>query len=259
MSVTIKNINIDHYKLPVMVISLKDKSIISIPSQIGCAINCDFCLSKNNKFVRNLNFKELEILALEGINSESCMISFTGEGEPILNIDNINKSILLLEDNPRIKDFRICMSGIKADNLSLINSMKKSIDLQFSLHSPFDDIRKTLIQHTKPISFIKENILTNQSKFREIAINYVLMRGINDREEDLNELMSIIDSNWLIKLNPLLDETDKYKQSNNVNYFYDILTKNGFKVKKFNKIGSTIKNELYDQLTYENTKTASNK
>lgn len=254
MSVIIKNLEIDHYKLPVMVISLKNKSIISIPSQIGCAINCDFCLSKNNKFVRNLKSTELEKLASFGIldSNKNYMLSFTGEGEPILNIDNINKTIHIFNNNSNIKDFRICMSGIKADNLSLLLPTNKEIDLQFSLHSPFDNIRNSIIQNTKPISFIKENIELNKSKFREVSINYVLMKGINDSIQDLNELMNIIDKDWLIKLNPLLEESDKYQKSDMHQYFESSLIDNGFNVKSFNKIGSTIKNGLYDQLTYEN-------
>lgn len=251
MSIIIKNIQVDHYKLPVMVITLKNRSIISIPSQIGCAINCDFCLSKNNKFVRNLSIKELENLALEGISSPNSMVSFTGEGEPILNIENINKTIIELEDNPLISDFRICMSGIKAENLSLLNNFDKPIDLQFSLHSPFDDIRNTLIQNTKPIEYIKNHIKLNEDKFREISVNYVLIKGVNDSIDDLLKMINILDKKWVIKLNPLLDETEKYKQSDKAEFFKFYLQEHGFNVKRFTKIGSTIKNDLYTQLTYE--------
>jgi 23S rRNA (adenine2503-C2)-methyltransferase len=249
MPVSIKNIKIDSYTLPVMIIKLKANNIISIPSQIGCAVNCDFCISKNSKFVRNLKSLELEYLAQSCLDNYS-MISFTGEGEPILNIENINSAIKNLDSHKLISDFRICMSGIKADNLNLLEPSSKPIDLQFSLHSPFDETRKSLIQHTKNIDYILENISNNESKFREVSVNYVLMENINDHVRDLEKLIEIIPQNWTIKLNPLLDENEKYKQSKNHDLFYEKLSK-VFNVKMFSKIGSTIKNNFYEQLTYD--------
>ncbi len=61
--VGVKDIPIEEYNLPVMTINLKHSSIVSIPTQIGCAIGCDFCLSSNSKFVRNLKPHEMIQLA----------------------------------------------------------------------------------------------------------------------------------------------------------------------------------------------------
>lgn len=77
------------------------------------------------------------------------------------------------------------------------------------------------------------------------------MKDVNDRDEDLYELINIVPKNYLIKLNPLLDES-KYKMSLRRTYFYDKLVEFGYKVKIFNKVGSDIKNKIYNNLTYSN-------
>jgi len=251
MSVTIHDIKIsDRYILPVMLILLKDKDIISVPTQIGCAINCDFCISKSSKFIRNLTSDELVNLSRSVLSEKQTIISFTGEGEPLLNIDHISNAILELENIENVSSFRICMSGHKSENLKFIPNISKPLDLQISLHSPFDSVRGELIQNTKPISYILEHVDINKDKFREISINYVLMKGINDRDEDLYELAKIIPKNYIIKLNPLLDES-KYMMSSRRDYFYENLIDYGYNVKLFNKVGSDIKNKIYNNLTYK--------
>ena len=149
-----------------------------------------------------------------------------------------------------MQSFRVCTSGTKVENLAKLYASKKPIDLQVSLHSPFDEVRSKLIKTSRPIGRIIMTVLSVQEKFREISMNYVLMKGVNDGDEDLVELTKIVPKDWLIKLNPLLEELE-YTASVRGNIFYDRLLEQGHQVKKFFKIGSTIKNEFYDQLTYE--------
>lgn len=250
--VKVKKVEIDGYLLPVMTINLKNTSIISVPTQIGCMIDCSFCISKDSKFVRSLKSEEIHALINAGkeiSTNDNFYISFTGEGEPFLNLKNINPVIIELDNEPSIEKFRICTSGIKPNLLKGIVESNTPITLQFSLHSPFDSKRNDIVPKTKNISDILNEIRKNQDRFDEVAINYVLIKDFNDSKFDLHELKSIVDKNWVIKLNPLLG--DDVEQSENKDYFFNELKDNGYDVKNFKKIGSKISNGFYEQLTYE--------
>lgn len=252
--VKIKKINITEYLLPVMIINLKSKTIISIPTQIGCIIDCSFCISKEKKFIRNLKSEEMIKLYKESIkyaNNKNILLSFTGEGEPFLNLKEINEVIRQTEKDNIIKGYRICTSGIVPQQLSKIYYSIKPINLQISLHSPFTNKRKTIIEKTKSVEKILLEVKKNESLYKEIAFNYVLIEGFNNNIEDLNKLKEIIDKKWIIKLNPLLSEKGKVQEVRNKDLFYNDLKLNGFDVKSFTKIGSEISNKFYDQLTYE--------
>lgn len=251
--VNIYTLALGGYDLPVMVIDLKSRSIISVPTQIGCAIGCTFCISSLTKFVRNLNNNELTKLVEFGIGKSKNavnMISFTGEGEPFLNLKNINSSIESMGNHNKIERYRICTSGIRPNLLSAVVSNFKPINLQLSLHSPFNEKRRELVPNTKDVADILTGIRDSEDIFDEIAVNYVLMSGYNDSDGDLCELKRIINDNWIIKLNPLLDDI-LYSPSLRGDYFYNELISSGQSVKKFNKVGSTIKNNLYNKLSHE--------
>ena len=252
--VKVKKISIAEYLLPVMIINLKSKTIISIPTQIGCIIDCSFCISKEKKFIRSLTSNEMISLYKESLkysNNNNVLLSFTGEGEPFLNIKKINEVIKKTENDNTIEGYRICTSGIVPNQLSKIYYSIKPINLQISLHSPFTEKRKTIIEKTKPVEKILSEVKKNEHLFKEIAFNYVLIEDFNDNIEDLEKLKEIIDKKWVIKLNPLLSESGKIQKIKNKELFYNDLKMNGFEVKSFTKIGSEISNKFYDQLTYE--------
>lgn len=245
---------IDDYDLPIMIINLKDQSIVSIPTQIGCIIDCLFCISKDSQFIRNLTSSEMISLAeasLEEVKNDHVKLSFTGEGEPYLNLKEINKTIdYFSQEKSPFKSFRLCSSGVKPSLFNNITGSIFPIELQFSLHSPFDDKRKEIIPISKDLDVIINSIKLSESKYNQISINYVLMAGVNDHVDDLTQLSSIVDKNWNIKLNPLLDETD-FSTSHHHDFFYNYLKERDHNVYLFKKIGSSIKNNIYDTLTYK--------
>ena len=248
------DVNIGSEKLPVMIINLKHRSIVSIPTQIGCVIGCTFCISSQSKASRSLTAIEMHTLAIEGLKiakNKPALLSLTGEGEPFLNIKNINQLFANLADNQDITHFRVCTSGIRPDKFAFIATDHKPVDIQLSLHSPNDDVRRKLIPKTRDVADIINSMITYQHRFNEIAVNYVLMDNINDSDTDAMALKNIIPTNWVIKLNPMLDEGGQYSASRNTDGFYQILKSLGSNVMQFNKVGSSIKNGLYGRLTYD--------
>ncbi len=253
----LKKIKIDNYLIPVLIINMEKNgySIISLPTQLGCPIACDFCISKENKFLGNLTSEQMIHLIMESkkeLTNKDFAISFTGEGEAYLNAKNIQKVINHFENDDNVLFFRICTSGIKINNLSAIKSEKKSLNFQFSMHSPFNEKRKQLIKKTKNLKDIISAIQDSSHLFNEIAINYVLIKDFNDTQKDLIEFEKLIPKNWTIKLNPLIEsKKNELKKSDNVETWNSKLIKLGYDVKVFKKIGSTLQNSYEDKMTYE--------
>lgn len=256
MTVLIK-IKIDNYLIPVLIINMQKNaySIISLPTQLGCPVACNFCISKENKFLGNLTAEQMVYIINEAkkyITNEKFVISFTGEGEAYLNSKNIQKVIDSFSKEDGVLFFRICTSGIKINNFNSIQSNEKPLHFQFSMHSPFDSQRKKLIPKTKLLTDIIKSINEVENLFKEIAINYVLIKDFNDREEDFNEMLKLIPKKWIIKLNPLIENNkNELKKSIYIDKWYEELLKKGYNVKKFIKIGSTLQNSYEDKMTYE--------
>lgn len=252
MTVKILKFKINENELPVMIINLKKRSIISIPTQLGCAIGCTFCISSESSFVRNLKAKEMRLLVefgLDHITNKTALISFTGEGEPFLNLKQINEAMRMLHMRSDVDSFRLCTSGIKPVLFNDVKRYSVPVNIQLSLHSPFDEVRKKIIPKSKPISQILHELKKSSANFDEIAINYVLMKGVNDSNKDRDALVNLIYPEWIVKFNPLLDE-EKYQRSNKSEDFADALTSSGKRAVVYGVVGSKISNGLYGNLTH---------
>lgn len=252
MSVKILNHTIGDHELPVMLINLKHRSIISLPTQIGCAIGCTFCISGDNEFQRSLTADELVELVefgLEHIKHEQALVSFTGEGEPFLNLKNINQAMSLLHENDAISHFRLCTSGIRPNLFCQVAQYSKPVNLQLSLHSLNDEVRFRLIPKTKPVENILDALRAVTGSFNEIAINYVLMSQVNDSDDDIEALTQAIDPRWVVKFNPLLDD-GPYTPSDRAEEFVNSLAEAGQNAIAYNAVGSKISNGLYGHLTH---------
>ncbi len=252
MSVKVLNHTIGEHELPVMLINLKHRSIISLPTQIGCAIGCTFCISADNEFQRSLTADELVELVefgLQHIKHDDALVSFTGEGEPFLNLKNINQAMSLLHNNDAISHFRLCTSGIRPNLFGKVAKYSKPVNIQLSLHSLNDEVRFRLIPKTKPVEVILESLRAATSHFNEVAINYVLMSEVNDSDDDIDALTQAIDPRWVVKFNPLLDD-GPYKPSERTDEFVNSLAKAGQNAIAFNAVGSKLSNGLYGHLTH---------
>jgi len=250
--VTISHIPIDKYLIPIMVIKLSTHTIINVPTQIGCPIRCTFCISSKSKFVRNLTTAEISSLIDTVDTSRPFVISFTGEGEPLLNLRAVNAVMNRYDNFENLLSYRICFSGFESVKLKSIRIPKRTkVDLQFSMHSTCDTKRSELVHNTDSLKNIIFNIHKNSSKFNEIAINYVLIKGFNDSVYDRNNLITMLDHSWIIKLNPLITENGSIEESPHKKSFEFGLKAFFENVKSFSKIGSSISNGFYEELTYK--------
>lgn len=178
----------------VIIPTVNDKYAVCVSSQIGCAVGCKFCYTAKMGFIKNLTSEQIvdqirKAMAIMEKKPQS--VVFMGMGEPTLNLANV----LLSAENIH-KEFSIAYNRITIST-SCLNNISKLLEIPFnvalSLHSPFDSVRKKLMPSTIPISkiveFAKEYCKRYQRK--ELMIEYAMMKGINDRDEDVKELMSL--------------------------------------------------------------------
>lgn len=184
-----------------------------ISTQVGCRMGCVFCASTKEGLVRNLSSGEManQIYMMEkDLNIRISNIVLMGSGEPLDNYENVLKFLRIIHDerghNISYRNITLSTCGIVPKIYELAEE-EIPITLSISLHSPFDEIRREImpIGNKYFINDILEACRYYDDKTnRRITIEYTLMEGVNDRIEDIFQLIKILnDLNCHINLIPL--------------------------------------------------------
>lgn len=175
------------------------RATICVSSQVGCAANCQFCLTALLGIRRNLSAGEISgqvasVLREQGIAPplDRVNLVFMGMGEPFLNYDNFIKAVRLLVQGVGIPDVRMTVStvGIVPRIYDLGNEPVRP-KLAISLTAANDELRGALMpinrkwELTRLMAAAREFPLRNREK---LTFEYVLLRGVNDSLEHAREL-----------------------------------------------------------------------
>ena len=212
-----------------------------VSSQVGCAVNCSFCATGKRGFIRNLTYTEIieQVLCIQrDTGLKVTNVVFMGQGEPLLNLQNVLKALDIFNDDFQIGARRITIStsGIipKIDELAI---QELQSTLAISLHAPNHKLRAELmpIENKYPIDELKRSLLNYVEKTgRRITVEYILIHNFNDTTECAKELAYLLkDLKCNINLIPYnaVDETKYKKSSNNdIMKFKYILEHSGKKV-----------------------------
>ena len=166
-----------------------------VSSQIGCAVNCSFCATGKRGFIRNLTYKEIveQVLTIQrDTGLKVTNIVFMGQGEPLLNLDNVLKAMQIFNENLQIGARRITIStsGIVPQINKLAENEMQST-LAVSLHAPNHQIRRKLmpIEEKYDMQMLKSAMKGYTDKTgRRITIEYLLIKDLNDSIENAKEL-----------------------------------------------------------------------
>ncbi|MBQ3311245.1 23S rRNA (adenine(2503)-C(2))-methyltransferase RlmN [bacterium] len=212
-----------------------------VSSQVGCAVNCSFCATGKSGFVRNLTPSEIveQVLTIQrDTGLKVTNVVFMGQGEPLLNLDNVLDAINILNTCCQISLRRITVStsGIakNVEKFALANSQST---LAWSLHAPTDEIRNKIMPINKKYS-ISEMVSALQNYIKitnnRITIEYLLIDKITDTFEcakNLAELLKKVKCNInLIPYNPVVENDYKKPSKSSIMKFKYILEHSGKKV-----------------------------
>lgn len=257
---TVKLNFVDGYSA--VIIPLGGKNTLCVSSQVGCAMGCKFCLSGKKLFERNLSLDELkgqldaarEYLKCEGefLSEDISSIVFMGMGEPMANLNNVLAfcDFVNLEYGYAYSRILVSTSGIIPGMRRVIRERGNKVQLAVSLHSPFQSVRDKIMPGLKGFALdelIKVCHEYNEVYRQKIMIEYVMIAGVNDRDEDLAALIGFgfaKRTNFnLIGLNGSFELDGKMmKGSGNerVEYFREALMEAGYKCFTRSSMGADI-------------------
>ena len=212
-----------------------------VSSQIGCAVNCSFCATGKRGFIRNMTYKEIveQVLTIQrDTGLKVTNIVFMGQGEPLLNLDNVRKAMEIFNENFQIGARRLTVStsGIIPGIYKLAENDMQST-LAISLHAPNHEIRRKLmpIEDKYNMSDLKTALKKYVEKTgRRITIEYLLAKDLNDTPQaakELAEYLSDIKCNVnLIPYNPTAKNDYQRPSNNTIQKFKYLLEHSGKKV-----------------------------
>ncbi len=231
----------------------KHGTTICISTQVGCKMGCTFCASTKDGRVRDLTPAEMlnQIYMIEKDQDISISnIVLMGSGEPLDNYENTLKFLKIIHHE---KGHNISYRGITISTCGIVPKIYELADenipvtLSISLHSPFDEERKKMmpIAAKYSIAEIIEACKYYESKNnRRITFEYTLIEGVNDRQEDVDELSKIsrsINSHVnLIPLNPIKEYQKDRPTLSSIQRFEDSLNKKKVDVTVRREMGSDI-------------------
>ena len=213
-----------------------------LSTQVGCAVDCDFCATAKMGFVQNLTSGEIldQYLHLQKISKHRITnIVFMGMGEPFLNYDNTIESANLLHHPKGINmgAWRITIST--AGIIRKINQYTREghpYKLAVSLNASNELQRRKTMPITKSNKF--KNLISSSKNYtlqskKKITFEYVMLSNINDNIDDAKALIRQLSSiNCKLNLIPYNEINGDYSRPSNekIDNFLKILVNAPFPV-----------------------------
>ncbi|MDO6746034.1 23S rRNA (adenine(2503)-C(2))-methyltransferase RlmN [Gilvimarinus sp. 1_MG-2023] len=227
-----------------------ERGTLCVSSQVGCSLDCSFCMTGKQGFNRDLT--AAEIIGQVWIAAKSfgqltaggprkvTNVVMMGMGEPLMNFDNVVDSMnLMMHDNAYgISKRRVTLST--SGVVPQLDRLGEYTDacLAISLHAPNDELRNELVPINKkyPIAMLLESaqryIEGLPDTHRKITIEYTLIDHVNDRPEHARELAELLRDVPvkinLIPFNPFNLSNYKRVSNNAMRRFQDILMQEGY-------------------------------
>ncbi len=181
------------------------RATICVSSQVGCAVNCQFCLTAKLGLQRNLTQGEIagQVVAVLDrhavqIGRDRVNLVFMGMGEPFLNYSNFMAAVRLLVREVGLSPQRMTVStsgivpGIERFAAEPPDLRPK---LAVSLNAPNDSVRTKImpINNKWPIAKVMDAVRRVPLRPRErVTFEYVLLAGVTDRPDHARELARLI-------------------------------------------------------------------
>ena len=233
----------DDYTVESVLIPTDDRTTACVSSQVGCSLDCKFCATSKLKRMRNLNPDEIydQVVtinnqSLQYFNRPLSNIVFMGMGEPLMNYNNLIKSIEKISSDKGLnisqKRIVVSTSGIPKIIKKLADENLK-VNLALSLHSAIEETRNNIMPFSSKFSLndIKESLNYWYSKTkRKITFEYIVWKGINDTKKDIDSLVSYCKSIPskvnIIEYNSIGDQDFKSANDNIIEEYKRALEKN---------------------------------
>ena len=179
------------------------RATICVSSQVGCAVDCQFCMTALLGVKRNLSAGEIVGQICAVLNDQRVSppqnrvnLVFMGMGEPFLNYENFMKAVHLLVEGVGIPESRMTVStaGIVP---RICDFGQESIrpKLAISLNASNDELRTRLMPINKKWNLEKLMAVAREFPLRNrerLTFEYVLLEQVNDSPQNAQEVVELI-------------------------------------------------------------------
>ena len=173
---------------------------LCVSTQVGCPLDCKFCATGAMGFLRNLTAGEIidQVIHVQRYSAKRITnLVYMGMGEPLLNYENVMKSIDIINDgrglNIGARHITISTAGY-ADRIRQLADEERPLKLALSLHSLDNDKRTKLMPITKkfPVDALIEALDYYYHKKRSRpTFEYILFDGFNDTASDIKAFVKL--------------------------------------------------------------------
>ena len=186
----------------------KGRGTLCVSSQVGCALNCQFCSTATQGFNRNLSTAEIigqvwvaarHLGNVPHLQRKLTNVVMMGMGEPLMNFDNVVRAMSVMRDDLGygLASKRVTLST--AGMVPMIDrlSAESDVSLAVSLHAADDQLRTELVPLNKkyPIAELMESCaryVRANGKRDSVTFEYTMMRGVNDQPEHARQLARLM-------------------------------------------------------------------
>jgi 23S rRNA (adenine2503-C2)-methyltransferase len=192
----------DREQIESVMIPDADRKTLCVSSQVGCAMGCRFCFTARGGLTRNMTPGEIAwqfSMVERDMGGERALtnVVFMGMGEPLQNLDNLVEAIEILtaEWGFGLSPKRITVSTVGiVPNIAPMLARTK-VHLAVSLHAPTSEQRLPIVPMEKkyPLAELMATCRALDLPRRQrVTFEYVLLRGVNDRESDAAALVKLL-------------------------------------------------------------------
>ncbi|SMX46651.1 23S rRNA (adenine(2503)-C(2))-methyltransferase RlmN [Actibacterium lipolyticum] len=190
------------------------RGTLCISSQVGCTLTCSFCHTGTQRLVRNLTAGEIVgqvMLARDDLDEwpepgvpnppEARLLSnivLMGMGEPLYNFENVRDAMKIAMDPEGIS---LSRRRITLSTSGVVPEIARTADeigcmLAVSFHATTDEVRDKLVPINKKWNIAELldalRAYPKASNSERITFEYVMLKGVNDSDEDAHRLVELI-------------------------------------------------------------------
>ena len=175
-----------------------ERATLCVSSQVGCKMNCMFCMTGKQGFSADLTAAQIlnQIYSLPERDTLTNVV-FMGMGEPMDNLDEVLRALEILTADYGYKwsPKRITVSTVGLRKGFERFLRESNCHLAVSLHSPFPAQRRTLMPAEKAFSITEMVEILHRydfSKQRRLSFEYIVFKGVNDSLIYAKELVRLL-------------------------------------------------------------------
>ena len=207
------------HEVEMVYIPEEDRGTLCISSQVGCTLNCRFCHTGTQRWVRNLSAAEIiaqVLVAKDELGDWPALLArhpnppaagrfitnivFMGMGEPLYNPDNVHIACRILADGEGLalsrRRITVSSAGVVPEIPRL--GAETGAMLAISLHATTDEVRNELVPLNRkyPLKELLDacRAYPGLSNAKRITFEYVMLKGVNDSDADARRLLALLKS-----------------------------------------------------------------